>query len=255
MKIELVSFRIKLSSRRRLSLMIDIINSSESDLIVFCGHSLSYNKDIIELKEKLENISSTILFEVRSVKENRFINESNCLFLIKDGCIHNLYTHQIFATREEIDNKESVAERLINELETRRRFSVGNKSCLVLQCGENGILRNIQKQGNMAVFRLHDRKDLEDRFNNILKQSDIVLNPLHTVWGNQDKMKHRRMFLSADSRYYFSVSQNDVRKRNGKYYEMSMDSKSLHYAFYDGKPFDFCDKIVEKDYHIKVYNI
>ena len=38
---------------------------------------------------------------------------------------------------------------LIFELETRRKFSIGNKNIAVIQCGENNILK---KKGKMAYL-------------------------------------------------------------------------------------------------------
>ena len=242
-------------AQRRLELMISLVNQTKADLIVFCGHTLFYQDDIKELITRIENFSSTVLFEVKTYKENKFINMKNCLYLIQNGNIRNLYTHQLFSTSDEIENNEDLGERLINELESRRRFQVGDKLCMVIQCGENNIIRNIQNEGNRAAFRFPNRPDLEERFNKLLQHTDIILNPIHTPMGNLDKMKKRMQYLSNNHRYYFSVSQNGTKRRKDDYYELSMDSKSLQYAYYNENPIDeiFCDK--SNDYIKRIYKI
>ena len=255
MTIELVSFRYNLIAKKRLDLTINLVNQSQADLVMFCGHTINdqYNLDI--LKERIENKTSFVLFEVKHVYESNFLNLKNCLYTIENGEIHNLFTNQIFSSSDEIKGNDALCERFINELETRRRLKVKEKNCLVLQCGENNIIKNIQKEANRAVFRLQERTDLKERFNRILNETHIILNPIHTPMGNQGKMERRREYFSADNRYYFSVSQNGTIKRNDIYYEISMDSHRLHYAYHNGNPLEAFSSKTTKDFQVRIFDL
>ena len=49
MRIELVSLRYDLYGKRRFEQVVNIINNSEADLILFCGHTVSdYNCDSMD---------------------------------------------------------------------------------------------------------------------------------------------------------------------------------------------------------------
>ena len=143
-----------------------------------------------------------VLFEVKRSNNEDY---PNYLYTIQDGKIKSLNTKQVFATSSEIEGNEFLCEQFINELETKRRFAVKGKICLVLQCGENNIIKNSQSEKNKPYFRLEERKDLKGKFLSILKDTDIVLNPIHSPMGNQGKLEQRRKYLSGNKRYYFSV--------------------------------------------------
>jgi hypothetical protein len=255
MKIELISFRYNIKEKKRLDLMINLVNQSQADLIMFCGSTLYYQKDLGVLKERIDNKNSFVLFEVREVKDSKFIDLKNCLYSIENGVIHNLFTNQFFSTKDEIEGNGDLCERFINELETRRCFKIKGKTCLVLQCGENNILRNIQKEANRPVFRLQERIDLKERFDCLLNKTHIILNPIHTPMGNQGKMERRREYFSANNRYYFSVSQNGTTKRNDSYYEILMDSDRLQYAYHNGKAIEEYSSNNTKDFQIRVFDL
>jgi hypothetical protein len=226
MKVELVSLRQGITRKKRLDVVSDIINLSKSDIVLFCGHTILNENDCVELANKVVNKDSLVLFELRRVEESSFIKLKNCLFRIEHGQLVNMFTNQFFASSQEIEENEPLCERYINELETKRIFSIKKKKCLVLQCGEINIIKNIQKEGNCPVFRLQNRKDLEKRFFDLLNNCDIVLNPIHTPMGNQGKMEKRRELLSSNKRHYFSTSNSDEKH--------SIESSSLQYSFYDG---------------------
>ena len=71
MTIELVSFRYNLTAPKRIELMIDLVNQSNEDMLVFCGHSLKDQNDLCKLREQISNVSSFVLFEVKHVEERR----------------------------------------------------------------------------------------------------------------------------------------------------------------------------------------
>lgn len=226
MKVELVSLRQGITRKKRLDVVSEIINLSKSDVVLFCGHTILDENDCFELANMVINKDSLILFEVKQVEESSFIRLKNCLFRIEHGQLVNMFTNQFFASSHEIEGNEPLCERYINELETKRVFNIKGKKCLVLQCGEINIIKNIQKEGNCSVFRLQNRKDLEKQFFDLLNNCDIVLNPIHTPMGNQGKMEKRRELLSYDKRCYFSTSNSDEKH--------SIESSSLQFSFYDG---------------------
>lgn len=224
MKLQLVSFRSEASGKVRLALMIDIINQSSADFIVFCGYTILRYTYLDQLEREIKNKRVVVLFEVkRSIPQDY----PNYLYIIRKGKIDSLDTKQMFATSSEIEGNDSLCEQYIEELETKRRFTVKGKQCLVIQCGENNILKNCQSDNNRAFFRFEKRKDLKDRFFKILKDTDIVLNPIHSPMGNQSKMAQRRILLSSGKRFYFSVSNAD-----GK---IGFKSKRIQYGYYNGK--------------------
>lgn len=255
MTIELVSFRYNLTAPKRIELMIDLVNQSKADLLVFCGHTLKDQNDLCLLKDQIKNVSSFVLFEVKQMEESYFLNLKNCLYYIENGIVHNMFTNQFYSTSGEINANEPLCERFINELETRRRLNVKGHKCLVLQCGEINIIRNLQKEGNRPVFRLQQRYDLEERFNNLMKKTQIILNPIHTPMGNQGKMEKRREYFSDGNRYYFSVSQNGIMERKGINKTIPLDSRRLQYAFFNGKSLDESLIDVTKDFQIRKFSM
>ena len=60
--------------------MIDLVNQSNEDMLVFCGHSLKDQNDLCKLREQISNVSSFVLFEVKHVEESNFLNLKNCFF-------------------------------------------------------------------------------------------------------------------------------------------------------------------------------
>ena len=247
MKVETVSFYTRMSKVKRVKNVTDIINSSDADLIMFGGHTLKSIEDIYYLENSIKNTKTTVLFEVHKINESGFLKLRNCLYFIKNGLIQNMFTHQFFSTSGEIDDNESLCERYINELETRRIFEVGDMKCLVILCGENNIIRNIQTEHNRPVFRLPQRKDLENRFFNILNSVDIVLNPMHSPMGNQGKVEQRRILLSNKNRFYFSVSDINNREKIGL--------RGLQYSFYNGQSIKEDNIIIDDDKQIRQFLI
>ena len=246
LKIELVSLRSNLKKPKRHSIFVDMINHSCSDIILFCGHSLIKEDEVFFLDQEITNKNATILFEVREIEESEFVKFKHGLFIIEQGKSRNLFTNQLFSTHDEIDNNEMLCERFIHELENKRHFVIKEKSILILQCGELNIIKNLQGKDNQPIFRIPQRDDLQARFEKLLEETDIVLNPIHTPMGNQGKMHKRRELLSANNRFYFSASQNGERK---------MEAHSLQYAYHNGKELNESNIEVTDDYQIRLYVI
>lgn len=246
MKIQIISFKNGLSDKSRLESTNAIINNSSADILMFSGGTIGSVSDIEKLKELIENRRAEVIFELKDINSSMI---DNCLYHIKKGVIKNLYTNQLFAQSPEIENNYQLADRFLHELETRRKIRVKGLSFLIIQCGEINILKNIQTKGNRVKFRLNEYPDLLDRFNAIIRETDVILNPIHTPMGNQGKMKKRREFLSNNNRYYFSAS-------NTKKDSTDLELKSLQYAYYNGSEItESGQKVSMENYVYRVFDI
>lgn len=226
MIIQLVSYKTTLLAECRLWHTANIINSSKADLIMFSGHTLASHSDAFELNSLISNKTTTAILEVKENAICELKPIQNSLFLLKDGIVRDMYTHQLFTDSATINTYPELGDHLLFELETRRCFYAANRNVIVLQCGENGILKNKQSEGNKAVFRFEDDKELTKRFTAILDNTHIVLNPIHTPMGNQGKMRKRREYYSDNNRAYFSAANFSD--------DESISNKSLQYACVNG---------------------
>ena len=227
MIVQLVSYKSTLRADSRLQYTAEIINSSKADLILFAGHTLASHRDVDELNTLLDNNRTTAVIEVKKNTKSKSLPVYHSLFLLQNGVAKDIYTHQLFTDSKTIKAYPELGEHLMLELETRRNFSTANRNVSVIQCGENNILRNIQSEGNRAVFRFEDDAILNKRFADFLNNTDIILNPMHSPMGNQPKMRKRREFFSSNNRAYFSTA-NYVD-------EEAIYNKSVQYACINGK--------------------
>lgn len=226
MIIQLVSYKSKLRANSRLMHTANIINSSKADLMLFSGHTLASHLDVFELNSLIENKSTTAILEIKENAISELNPVRHSLYMLSNGVVRDMYTHQLFTDSSAINAYPELADHLLLELETRRCFDVANRNVIVLQCGENGILRNKQSEGNKAIFRFENDIELSHRFSTILDNTHIVLNPIHSPMGNQGKMKKRREYYSNNNRAYFSTANFSD--------EESINSKSLQYACING---------------------
>jgi hypothetical protein len=227
MIVQLVSYKSTLRADSRLQHTAEIINSSKADLILFAGHTLASHRDVDELNTLLDNNRTTAVIEVKKDTKSKSLPVYHSLFLLQNGVTKDIYTHQLFTDSKTIKAYPELGEHLMLELETRRNFSTANRNVSVIQCGENNILRNIQSEGNRAVFRFEDDAILNKRFVDFLNNTDIILNPMHSPMGNQPKMCKRREFFSSNNRAYFSTANFED--------EESIYNKSVQYACINGK--------------------
>ena len=227
MIVQLVSYKSTLRADSRLQHTAEIINSSKADLILFAGHTLASHRDVDELNTLLDNNMTTAVIEIKKDTKSKSLPVYHSLFLLQNGVAKDIYTHQLFTDSKTIKAYPELGEHLMLELETRRNFSTANRNVSVIQCGENNILRNIQSEGNRAVFRFEDDAIMNQRFADFLNNTDIILNPMHSPMGNQGKMRKRREFFSDNNRAYFSTANFED--------EESIYNKSVQYACINGK--------------------
>ena len=240
MVIQLVSYKSTLRADSKLRHTAEIINSSKADLILFAGHTLVSDSDVNDLNKLVDNDKTTAVIEVKENAISELNPVCNSLFLLENGIARSLFTHQLFRDSKAIDAYPVLGEHLMLELETRRLFSAANRNVAIIQCGENNILRNLQSEGNRAVFRFEDDATLSQRFADFLNNTNIILNPLHSPMGNQGKMSKRREFFSDNNRAYFSTANFDS--------EESIYNKSVQYACINGKEQEPVDVDVDKRY-------
>ena len=240
MIVQLVSYKSALRADSRLQHTAEIINSSKADLILFAGHTLASHRDVDELNTLLDNNRTTAVIEVKKDTKSKSLPVYHSLFLLQNGVAKDIYSHQLFTDSKTIKAYPELGEHLMLELETRRNFSTANRNVSVIQCGENNILRNIQSEGNRAVFRFEDDAILNQRFAAFLNNTDIILNPMHSPMGNQGKMRKRRELFSSNNRAYFSTA-NYVD-------EEAIYNKSVQYACINGKEQDPVNVEIDKRY-------
>lgn len=238
MEVQIVSYILDLDPSERLSITADIIDNSKSDFIFFPGDTLDTIDDALNLVNIIRNKKSTILFEVSQLPIGDLNEIVHCPFLIQKGKLINLHTFQFFTTSDTIENNGFLAEAFINELETRRQFEVGDYKCLILLCGENNILQNVQSDNNNIIFRIDDSQ-LEKRFKKVINGVDVILNPIHKPqYGNQNKLHRRREFLSKNRRVYLSTNNCET---------LSSYVKSIQYVYYNGEKLDNPEPIFDED--------
>lgn len=243
--LQLVSYVNGLSNKTRLKQSIEIINESKADIILFSGHTIGSYSDIQSLKTSIKNKRSEIILELQDAGTDMV---RNCLYRISAGTLSSLYSNQLFSTSSEIEGNTELADRLVNELESKRFLKLHGFNVLILQCGELNILKNLQAEDNKVEFRLKEDKKLNKRFADLLKQTDIVLNPIHSPMGNQGKMHMRRIFLSKNKKYYFSTSNTQVDSDK-------IELPSLQFAYYNGLKLSEIDIEIQDNYIIRTYNI
>lgn len=206
MIIKLVSFpcveRLSIKQRKyRIKTASDILNEKDVDFVMFSEWIFDRKNDLDKVCQLVNNKNVTALFEL-SLDDGLIGNQ---LFLLQNGEITDLKTHQIFCESNEATDKN--VENLIIELEQHRQFEVNGKQFLIIQCGENNILKTKKDTKNYAEFRLQNRTDLKKRFDKIINSVDVILNPVHTKWGRFYDFTCRLNKFSDKNRYCFYCSQ------------------------------------------------
>lgn len=241
MIVQLIGFAYNLPARTRRCIVRDVINSSSANLILFPGHTLQDKNDVAYLKRSLVKRDLVAIFELEEGEPSSVMPTRNELMMYRDGKIEDLYTSQLFSTNDDLKGKPRLMEKFFDE-SPRRQFELLGKRITIIQCGENSFLVGSRENNLEAEFRFKDDPALVDRFNKMLKETDIFLNPIHPVQGEQGVMSRRRKFLSSDGRYYFSTCFLGENNKN-------LLIKSLQYAWYDGKELAIePDKLVENRY-------
>lgn len=243
MKIQLIGFDNELNPNYKLNLVSEIINSSDADLILFPGHTLRDEDDMVYVEGEITNDKPIVVVEMIDSCPTSCLHLHNALYLIRDGLFEDMYTSQIFANHEDINKNHILMAKLMDEI-PRRQIECCGKRITILQCGETALLASAKAEGYKASFRFKDNPELNKRYEAMLASTDIFLNPIHTPQGEQGVMAQRRATLSADKRYYLSTCSLS--------YELSgkLKSKSLQYVWHNGEELTIKPDIHEDDGYV-----
>lgn len=253
MVIKLVSFPSwnRLSSKQRklrINTVVEILNSEDADFVMFSEWVFNNKEDLNSACQLVHNEKVTALFEL---KLSRGL-VGNQLFLLQNGEIIDLKTHQIFS--EHKDATEENIERLIDELERQRQFKVGEKLFLVIQCGENNILKTQRGVKNRAEFRLQNR-NLKKRLDKVIDSVDVILNPVHTKWGRFYDFTCRMYKFSENNKCCFYCSQlegnqlvNAIKSPEKNTAQRAMKSRKILSPL-------FCSDTSNQNYLMQAYEI
>lgn len=227
MTIQLIGFDV-LSPSRKCNLFKKIVNESSADLILFPGNTFRNEADV--LYEGIDNKHSVIVTELVTASPTSCMGTTNELFIFKNGRPIDLFSCQLFATANDINQGgKSLMNELFDELFSRRQITCCGKSIVILQCGETALLACPKATGYKAEFRFKDEPEMNKRYEKLLSTTDIFLNPIHTVQGEQGIMRQRRIALSANGRYYLSTAALSD-EMEGK-----LNSKRLQYIYHNGR--------------------
>ncbi len=222
MKVQLISYVNDLSDSDKLKNTVELINQSESDLILFSGWTISTLKELTIVKKAITNTSVQAIVELADFGNGL----ENCLYLLRNGEFHNMFSNQFFF--KSADLNIDLAEWFIQELKTRRLIEIDGKKILIIQCGENNIL-HCPKGDSKAYFRYSQDRTLAREFSNLLSNVDIILNPIHTPMSEGfGIMSKRRQYFSENSRAYFSTSNTCEGSDD-------ITSQGLQFGFFNGE--------------------
>ena len=249
MKIQLVGFDFAINANHKIDIFKEIVNNSDADLILFPGHTLRDEEDVHYLCMHLENTKPTVVFELEKADPTSCMHTNNELYIYKNGIFEDMYTSQLFATGEDLNGFDVIMAKFFDEL-PRRMLTCCGKRITILQCGETALLSSSKKDNYKSQFRFKDNKTLNQRFLQMLKSTDIFLNPIHDLQGEQGIMKQRRIALSSNNRYYLSTSSLNKEMWG------NFGSKRLQYIVHNGN--ELCiepDINEEKGYLIRTIYI
>ena len=244
MKIELISYSSWESNDERdfkSSIMREVLIKSSSDIVVFPGSSILSLDDFMSI---VSNASITIkakivVFEVFPIKKIQkekkvkiekpeFSGQSYCYDIMHRRFLLEAF-RQWYATGSHLDRYPCLFDAMHDEWKDGlRSFNYGGKTFTILMCGETAMLKCNVVGGIIgpAHFRI-SAPQAYARYKEIMDGTDVFLNPIHTIQGNQGKLKKRRDVLSSEDRVYFSTASF----RKGK---VSDNSASVQYAVCNG---------------------
>jgi len=228
MIVQLIGFDYNLNPNWKVDIFKEVVNNSDADLIVFPGHTLRDEDDLEYLEPLLSNKKSLVVLELEGSLPNNCLYLNNSLHILRKGKFEDMYTGQLFATADDIDGNEVLMEKFFDEVK-RRRLECCGKRITVLHCGETALLASSKAEGYKASFRFKENKALNRMYEDLMSSTDVFLNPIHDLQGEQGIMSQRRAVLSGEGKYYFSTCALNE-EMEGKY-----NSKRIQYIYHDGK--------------------
>lgn len=240
MKIELIGFDFELNPNNKMDILVDAVNASNADLILFPGHTIRDLNDLLYAEQDIKNKSSVAILELEESLPTSCMFQRNSLFMMHGGLFFDLYSSQIFETDEDIDGNEALMDKLMDEFK-RRQFACCGNRITVLQGGETALLSG---SGVGLDFRFSGNAVLNRRYQSLLAGTDIFLNPVHEASDGRGLLLQRLAALSADGRWALSTGMLG-RDRMGNF-----SDKQLQHIFHDGREISVRPQIHDEEGYV-----
>lgn len=233
--------------------VLDVLSARpELDLLVTSGWTLNSGGQLTALRSNSRNDHTVVVLE--TWKDDRgALNHGGYALRGKTTLVDR--TPQVFATSAQVNKSPELLTRLMDEVESPRRFDVAGWRATWLICGEINVLANAQSDGNRVDVRHAEYAGLRTRWQRILDETDIFVNPTHTVMGNQGKLLKRREYLSAGGRVFCSASNVDAAERSADEVRRLLGAKSVQYLFKDCVPQPPEDVVISDRHILRVFTV
>ena len=225
MKIQLIGFDYELNPNNKMDILVDAVNASNADLILFPARTLRDMNDLFYAEQDITNKQSVAILEVEESMPTSCLLMHRALYMLHTGLFFDLYTSQLFETEEDIEGNEAIVDKLMDEMR-RRQFACCGNRISVLQGGETAI---VSGTGTSVDFRFSGNTVLSRRYQGMLASTDIFLNPVAGMTEPRSAASQRLAALSAGGRWCLTTGTLD-RDRMG-----SFTDKGLQRIFHDGK--------------------
>lgn len=202
------------------------------DLLVCAGWTLYSRHELQTLLQRNTNQRTVVILETWTDDSGA---QDHRGYALRGSEVLIDATPQVFATSDEINGDRGRMVALLDEIEARR-WNVAGRVVSWLICGEINVLKNTQSDGNRCDFRFADDARLMDRWRRVVAETDVFVNPTHTVMGNQGKLEKRREYLSGDGRSFCSVSNVDIKGGDVDAARLRLGHKPVQYFWCDGVP-------------------
>ena len=92
MKIELIGFDFELNPNNKMDILVDAVNASDADLILFPGRTIRDLNDLLYAEQDIKNKSSVAILELEESLPTSCMFQRNALFMMHGGLFFDLYT-------------------------------------------------------------------------------------------------------------------------------------------------------------------
>lgn len=177
----------------------------------------TYREEVEWLRQASKELLVSLIAELTWSTRNKFLGfrsppEEIGFLLFESGVQLKPNIRQKFTSSGSVARPQGLYESVASEVFCGERdFKLGDLSFLMLVCGENNLLANVQNEGNRVILRHCDTSKNRGLPELQRRGHQIVLNPAHTEMGNLGKMKRRWEWLSkptgsVPTRYCFYTS-------------------------------------------------
>lgn len=218
-----------LSQECRITLIEDIIDKHQPDLLCTAGYSLDDMQGLNDLTKKIKELkkSTTVLVEVKKSstmpdcdclkdimkRKKRQFTKSNSakLYVIYPNGQEKCLGNQHISHAENARPKECFLENLKKD----RVLEVNKKKILLLNCGEINILKTQRNGNKSSCYRYPEYKQIMSKI-----PPHYIINPTHTLMKMRPSLlESKRKFISQSS-VYISISNWSGDERQGFNHEI-----------------------------------